>query len=63
MNTDTLTTQQKVVYYLLMLGNTNKEIGDAMGLTEKTIKAYVTVILKTFGCASRTKLIVRHYTE
>lgn len=63
MNTDALTARQRRVFDQLVLGKTNLEIAQAVCLTEKTVKGYVTKILKTFGCDSRSRLIARHYRE
>ena len=57
----TLTPTQRRVLYLLVQGNTNAQIGQAMHLAEKTIKAHVTSILKATKCKSRGQVIVGHY--
>ena len=49
------------VLELMVRGNTNKQIGQVMSRTEKTIKAHVTGILKVTGCKSRSQLLVKYY--
>jgi DNA-binding NarL/FixJ family response regulator len=61
MNTDSLTPAQLVVFYLLVQGKSNAEIGQATHTVEKTIKGHVTVILKELKCKSRAQLIARYY--
>ena len=62
MSTDTLTPAQRAVFERLVLGETNKEIGQGLGLAEKTIKAHVTAIFKAFKCTSRARIIAHYYT-
>lgn len=61
MSTEGLTEAQQKVYDQLVLGKTNAAIGLAVQLTEKTVKSYVTAILKHCGCTSRCEVIARHY--
>lgn len=61
MNTELLSDQQRVVFSLLIQGKSNVEIGQAMRLAEKTVKAHVTVIYKALECTSRAQLIARYY--
>jgi DNA-binding NarL/FixJ family response regulator len=61
MNTDSLTQAQRVVFHLLIQGKSNAEIAQAMRLSEKTVKAYVTAIFKATACSSRAQVIARHY--
>lgn len=60
-NTSALKESQRKVFDQLILGKTNKAIGEALHLSEKTIKTYVTAIFKALGCASRAEVIARHY--
>ena len=58
-----LTVRQREVLALLAEGRTNREIADALSLTEGTVKNHVTRILEVVGVADRTKLavlLVRH---
>ena len=49
-----LTTRQTEVLRLIALGRSNREIGTALGASEKTVKAHVTAILRQLGAANRT---------
>ena len=53
-----LTPQLRQIAMLIAEGRTNREIADAMGLTEKTVKNYVTRVLRKGGFARRTELAV-----
>lgn len=44
---------------LLLQGNTNKQIGFLLGISEKTVKAHVTQVFKILDVPSRTKAILR----
>jgi DNA-binding CsgD family transcriptional regulator len=54
---------QRKVFDLVVLGDSNLEIGRRLGISEKTVKAHVTKVLRAFGCASRSKLIAQYYIE
>ncbi len=56
-----LTEAQQLVFDQLVLGKTNREIGVAIGSTEKTVKCHITEILKKFGCDSRCRVVAKHY--
>lgn len=51
----TLTPRQLEVLGLLLRGDSNKQIAQTLGLTEPTIKAHVTAILKALGVTNRTQ--------
>lgn len=51
----TLSLQEQRVVALLTLGKTNKEIGDSLGLTEKTVKNYVATIFDKLGIERRAQ--------
>ncbi len=53
-----LTKRQNDVLRLLRCGHSNKEIAYQLGITEATVKAHVTAILKFCGVSSRTRLVV-----
>lgn len=55
---DTLTPQERRVLALIAEGLTNRQIGDRLGLAEKTIKNYVSVILAKLGLQRRTQAAV-----
>jgi DNA-binding NarL/FixJ family response regulator len=51
----TLSFQEQRVVALLAEGLTNKEIGDRLGLTEKTIKNYLATVFDKLGIARRAQ--------
>lgn len=51
----TLSLQEQRVVALLTAGKTNKEIGEALGLTEKTVKNYVATIFDKLGIERRAQ--------
>ena len=50
-----LTAREREILSLIGTGRTNREIGDALGLTEKTIKHHVTNILQKLQVRSRVE--------
>ena len=50
-----LTAQEHRVLELVARGKTNKEIGSTLGLSEKTVKNYVTSVLAKLGFERRTQ--------
>ena len=50
-----LTERQRDVLNCICIGKTNRETADQLGLTEKTVKAHVTSLLKHLGVANRTQ--------
>jgi two-component system nitrate/nitrite response regulator NarL len=50
-----LTTRQKEVLVLLARGMQNKEIGEILGLADKTVKTHVTAIFRTLHVINRTQ--------
>ncbi|WP_294536982.1 response regulator transcription factor [uncultured Rhodoblastus sp.] len=48
-----LTERQKEVLQLLSAGQSNKEIGRALGLSDKTVKVHVTAIFRAFNVVNR----------
>jgi DNA-binding NarL/FixJ family response regulator len=53
-----LTPQQFRVLGMLCAGRPNKQIGEDLRITEATVKAHVTVILRKLGAASRTQAVL-----
>jgi DNA-binding NarL/FixJ family response regulator len=53
-----LTTQQFRVYGMLCAGRLNKQIGSELQITEATVKAHVTAILRKLGAANRTQAVL-----
>jgi DNA-binding NarL/FixJ family response regulator len=52
-----LTERQTAVLALLSQGRSNKEIGTALGLSEKTVKAHVGAIFRALGAVNRTQAV------
>ena len=53
-----LTRRQRDVTLLVSRGATNREIGRALGLSERTVETYITRILRQLQLRSRTELAV-----
>lgn len=53
-----LTIAQKRVFNLLVLGLSNREIGQSLGLAEGTVKLHVSKILRSLGVTSRSQAVV-----
>ncbi len=53
-----LTEREKEVLELLVAGRSNKEIGSALGIEERTVKTHVTKLLRKVGVQNRTRLSV-----
>lgn len=59
---NSLSLQEQRVVALLTAGQTNKEIGEELGLTEKTVKNYLATIFGKLGIARRAQAAAL-YTE
>jgi DNA-binding NarL/FixJ family response regulator len=57
MEKGSLTQRQLEVLELIRIGLSNKEIARQLSISEATVKAHVTVVLKSHGVSSRTKLL------
>ena len=53
-----LTPQQFRVLGMLCAGRLNKQIGEDMQITEATVKAHMTVILRKLGASNRTQAVL-----
>ncbi len=53
-----LTPQQFRVLGMLCAGKLNKQIGDELKITEATVKAHMTVILRKLGASNRTQAVL-----
>lgn len=54
-----LTARQSAVVRQVLLGQTNKQVGQALGITEGTVKAHMHTIFSKFGTRSRIELVLR----
>jgi DNA-binding NarL/FixJ family response regulator len=54
----TLTPRQHEVLGLLVQGKSNREIAEAMGLSENTVKVHLVTIFKVLGVHSRTEALL-----
>ncbi len=50
--------QQQVIALLGRTGDTNKGLANRLGLTERTIKFHISILLRKFGVGNRSELIV-----
>jgi DNA-binding NarL/FixJ family response regulator len=55
---DPLTVQELRVFDLIAAGHTNREMGEHLGLAEKTVRNYVSRILDKLGLTSRTQAAI-----
>ena len=53
-----LTAREEQIVGLLHKGKTNREIGDSLGLSEKTVKHYMTVIMQKLAARSRLEVVI-----
>ncbi len=60
---DPLTAGERRVLALVTEGRTNKEIGDALGLSEKTVRNQMTVILSKLGVERRQQAVALYVEE
>jgi DNA-binding NarL/FixJ family response regulator len=56
---DTLSNREKEVTVLVSKGFSNKEVGQALSLTEKTIKFHLGNIYKKLGVKTRLQLSIK----
>jgi len=56
---ETLTRREHAVLELVAQGLDNRRIAGALGISEKTVRNYVSSILEKLGCQSRAETIVR----
>lgn len=55
---DPLTARETQIVSLIAEGLSNKEIGDRLGIAEKTVRVHMTHILDKMGAADRTQLLI-----
>ncbi len=54
-----MTTRQQEVWALIAQGKTNRDIGQALSLAEKTVKTHVTGLFKEIGVQNRTQAALK----
>jgi DNA-binding NarL/FixJ family response regulator len=59
----TFTEREKEVLELLVAGRSNKEIGSALGIEERTVKAHVAKLMRKVGVQNRINLSVHAITH
>jgi DNA-binding NarL/FixJ family response regulator len=57
------TDREKEVLELLVAGHANKEIGAALGIEERTVKAHIAKLLRKVGVDNRVTLSVHAITH
>jgi DNA-binding NarL/FixJ family response regulator len=60
---DTFTDREKDVLEMLVAGRSNKEIGAALGIEERTVKAHVAKLMRKVGVQNRVALSVHAVTH
>ena len=55
---DTLTTREIEVLKLVVVGGSNKDIADKLGISERTIKNHISNIFKKINVSDRTQAAV-----
>jgi DNA-binding NarL/FixJ family response regulator len=58
-----LTTRQRDVALRVIAGESNRTIGKAIGISERTVEVHVTAILEKAGVESRAALVAAVYTQ
>ncbi len=58
-DTHQLTRREQQVHHLVVSGLSNREIGEKLDISEKTVKGYVTNLLSKLEAKKRTELICR----
>lgn len=53
-----LTERQSQVLAQVVQGKSNREIGEALGISEGTVKIHITAVFKSLGVSSRTQALV-----
>jgi len=56
-----LTPRESEIKNLVCLGLSNKEIGNELNITEKTVKAYLTEVFQKENVKNRVNLIIKSY--
>jgi DNA-binding NarL/FixJ family response regulator len=56
-----LSARELAVLQELCLAASNAEIGERLGISENTVKTYVSAIISKLGCASRLKAVIKAF--
>src|SRR5437588_11613329 len=59
----TFTDREKEVLEMLVVGRSKKEIGDALGIEERTVKAHVAKLMRKVGVQNRIAVSVQEITH
>jgi DNA-binding NarL/FixJ family response regulator len=60
---DAITDREKQVLKMLVAGLSNKEIGEPLGIVERTVKAHITKLMRKVGVQNRIALSVHAITH
>lgn len=58
-----LTPKERYVYTLLLEGKSSEQIASELGVTPRTLKAYISKILIYYNCENRTQLLANYIKE
>src|SRR5262245_3037787 len=61
--TDLLTPRERAVLTLVAAGRTNRQIGDELFISEKTVSVHLTRVMAKLGAASRAEAVSAAYTQ
>lgn len=50
--------REEQIVRLLLRGNTNKQIADALGISEKTVKNYMTILMQKLNARNRLEVVI-----
>lgn len=56
---EALSEKEREVLVLLCKGNSNRDIGASLFITEKTVKSHITAILRKLGVKDRTQAVIK----
>jgi DNA-binding NarL/FixJ family response regulator len=58
-----LTPRERAVLTLVAAGRTNRQIGDELFISEKTVSVHLSRVMAKLGAASRTEAVSAAYTQ
>lgn len=58
MNKSILTKREKQVFEMLIINKTTKEIADALGISEKTVRNHISNTMQKLGVKGRASAVV-----